>query len=195
MLTRAAKRISLLPLLVVAASLCTAQDKTCRDITFPEHVQVNGTELSLNGLGIRKATFLKVNVYVGALYVVRPLRDPKPLIEADSPQQLVLHFVRNVGAADLQKAFIEGFERDAVEQSPAMKERIAKLNTWMTDMKTGQRLAFTREPHAGIQVSVNGVRKGTIEGDDFSRAFIAIWLGARPPNPELKSGLLGGACE
>jgi len=61
-------------------------------------------------------------------------------------------------------------------------------------MKTGQRLTFTHKPGAGIQVNVNGTVKGTIKGDDFARAFLSIWLGANPPNPGIKSGLLGGAC-
>jgi hypothetical protein len=43
-------------------------------------------------------------------------------------------------------------------------------------------------------VLVNGAQKGTIEGDDFSKVFVSIWLGEAPPNPELKSGLLGGEC-
>ena len=46
----------------------------------------------------------------------------------------------------------------------------------------------------GMQVEVNGTVKGTITGDDFATAFLAIWLGPHPPNPGLKSGLLGGAC-
>jgi hypothetical protein len=180
--------------LLLAPAVCAAQDKTCRDISFPGHVQVNGSDLKLNGLGVRKATFLKVNVYVSALYVVQPLRDPKPLIESDTPQQLVLHFVRNVGVEDVRKGFVEGFERSSASQSAALAERIAKFNTWMSDMKSGQQLTFVRLPHTGIQVSVNGVPKGTIEGDDFSRALLSIWLGPAPPNPELKSGLLGGEC-
>src|SRR5882724_7961754 len=105
--------------LLLATTVCAAQDRTCRDISFPGHVQVNGNDLSLNGLGVRKATFLKVNVYVAALYVVQPLRDPKPLIESDTPQQLVLHFVRNVGIDDLRKGFAEGFDRNSAEQSAA----------------------------------------------------------------------------
>jgi len=180
--------------LLLATSVCAAQDKTCRDISFPGHVQVNGTDLSLNGLGVRKATFLKVNVYVAALYVVHPLKDPKPLMESATPQQLVLHFVRNVGVEDLRKGFAEGFDRGSAGQSAALSARIAKLNTWMSDMKSGQQLTFVRLPRAGIQVSVNGVPKGTIEGEDFSRALMSIWLGATPPNPELKTGLLGGEC-
>ena len=187
-------RACLISLLACTATVCEAQDRKCRDITFPERVQVNGNDLTLNGLGVRKATFLKINVYVAALYVAKPQRDPATLIESDTPQELVLHFVRNVDADELRKAFLEAFERIHADQSPAMKERIAKLNGWMADMKTGQRLTFVRQPDAGLQVLVNGAQKGTIEGDDFSKAFVSIWLGATPPNPELKSGLLGGEC-
>jgi hypothetical protein len=65
----------------------------------------------------------------------------------------------------------------------------------MADMQSGQRLTFIHKPGAGLQVEVNGTVQGTIPGDDFTTAFLSIWLGAHPPNPGLKSGLLGGACE
>lgn len=187
-------RISLLLSLLLATGAAAAQEATCRDLSFPRHLQVGGSDLTLNGLGVRKATFLKVNVYVAALYVVQPTHDPKPLIDSDTPQQLTLQFVRNVGVDDLRKAFVEGFERDDAGQKAVLKERVARLNAWMSDMKSGQRLTFVRLPHSGVQVLVNEVKKGLIEGDDFSRALITIWLGATPPNPELKSGLLGGEC-
>jgi hypothetical protein len=176
---------------LATAAAAGAQEATCRDISFPRHLQVSDSDLTLNGLGVRKATFLKVNVYVAAYYVAQPGHDPKPLIESDAPQQLTLQFVRNVGVDDLRKAFLEGFERVPVA---GLEERVARLNTWMSDMKTGQRLTFVRLPHSGVQVTVNGVQKGVIEGADFSRALISIWLGPTPPNPELQAGLLGGAC-
>ena len=178
--------------LLLATAAADAQEASCRDISFPRHLQVNGSDLTLNGLGVRKATFLKVNVYVAAYYVGRPGHDAEPLIAAEGPQQLTLQFVRNVGVGDLRKAFLEGFER---VHAAGLEERVARLNGWMTDMKTGQRLIFVRLPHSGVQITVNGVQKGLIEGADFSRALLAIWLGATPPNPELKAGLLGGQCE
>jgi hypothetical protein len=181
-------RIPLILTLWLASGAAGAQQATCRDISFPRHLQVNGADLTLNGLGVRKATFLKVNVYVAAYYVAQPGHDPKPLIESDSPQQLVLQFVRNVGVDDLRKAFVAGFS------AAGLQERVARLNGWMTDMKTGQRLTFVRLPHSGVQITVNGTQKGVIEGEDFSRALISIWLGPTPPNPELKAGLLGGEC-
>lgn len=179
--------------LLAAMVLGSAQAKECKGVDFPEHLQVSGHDLALNGLGMRKATFLKINVYVGALYVTHPSHDPQPLIDPGTPAQLILHFVRNVGVGDLRDAWSEAFEKVAKGQA-ALAPRIATLNSWMTDMKTGQRLVFTRVPGAGIEVSVNGAVRGTIAGDDFSRALLTIWLGDSPPNPELKSGLLGGEC-
>jgi Chalcone isomerase-like len=180
-------------LLALAAG--SAHGRQCRGIDFPDHIQLDGRELTLNGLGVRKATFLKVNVYVAALYVAHSSQDPAVLIDSRDEQEMLLQFVRGVGAGDLTKGWSEGFARSAGAQLPVLQGRIAMLNHWMSDVETGQRLLFVRRPGSGIQVSINGAVKGTIEGDDFARAFIAIWLGAAPPNPQLKSGLLGGTCE
>jgi hypothetical protein len=187
------KRTFLLSVFLAVAS-GAVQASECKGVDFPGHLQVGGNDLTLNGLGMRKATFLKVNVYVGALYVAHPAHDPQPLIDPGTPAELILHFVRNVGVGDLRDAWTEGFEKVAKDQMPALNARIATLRGWMSDMNTGQRLTFTRLPGAGIQVDVNGVLKGTIPGDDFARALMSIWLGPNPPNPELKSGLLGGPC-
>jgi hypothetical protein len=63
------------------------------------------------------------------------------------------------------------------------------------DFKAGQSLTFARDPATGVTVDVNGKGGSTIEGPDFANALLAIWLGQKPPNEDLKSGLLGGACE
>ena len=190
------KRAVLLSCCLVAGMWGAAQARECHGVQFPEQLHVIGNDLSLNGLGMRKATFLKVNVYVGALYVPHPQTDPLPLLnDPNMPYQLILHFVRNVGVGDLRGAWTEGFEKAAKDQMPTLAARVETLNGWMSNMETGQRLTFTRMPAgAGIQVDVNGTQKGVIPGNDFGRALLSIWLGPNPPNPELKSGLLGGSC-
>lgn len=189
-----AKRI-LAPLLVTTMlGTGMALGKECKGVNFPDQAQVEGSALSLNGLGLRQATFLKVNVYVAALYVPKTSSDPSALLAAPGPSELVLQFVRDVGADDIRKGWEEGFAKNASAQLPALKERIATLNGWMTDVKSGQRLTFIHKPGAGIEVNVNGAVKGVVKGDDFAKAFLSIWLGGEPPNPELKAGLLGGAC-
>ena len=180
--------------LMIMMRVGTVAGKECQGVTFPEQTQVQATPLALNGLGLRQATMLKVNVYVAALYVAQQSPDANAILAAPPPKQLVLHFVRDVDGADLKKAWDEGFANNAKAQVPALKERIEQFKGWMADMKSGQRLTLTHKPGAGIEVDVNGKVQGTITGEDFARALLAIWLGPKPPNPGLKAGLLGGPC-
>ena len=188
------RRNLLLICMMAALSAGVAHGKECKGVNFPDQAQVDGAALTLNGLGLRQATFLKVNVYVAALYVAKTSSDPNAILGSGSPYELILQFVRDVGVSDITKGWDEGFEKNAKGQLPALKERIGTLNGWMADVKTGQRLTFIFKPGAGVQVDMNGTVKGTIKGDDFAKALLAIWLGAEPPNPVIKTGLLGGAC-
>jgi len=180
--------------LMIMLRVGTVAGKECQGVTFPEQTQVQATPLTLNGLGLRQATMLKVNVYVAALYVGQQSTDAQAILASNTPKQLVLHFVRDVESADLKKAWDEGFAQNAKAQVPALKERIEQFKGWMADMKSGQHMTLTHKPGAGIEVDVNSKVQGTITGDDFARALLAIWLGPKPPNPGLKSGLLGGPC-
>ena len=179
---------------IMALSVGAVSGKECQGVNFPEQTQVQASPLTLNGLGLRQAMMLKVNVYVAALYVAQQSTDANAILASNTPKQLVLHFVRDVDGADLKKAWEEGFANNAKAQLPALKERIEQLKGWMVHMQSGQQLTFTHKPGAGIEVNVHGKVQGTVEGDDFARAFLSIWLGPQPPNPGLKAGLLGGTC-
>jgi Chalcone isomerase-like len=181
--------------LSVIALVCAgvSEGRECRQIDFPAQVQLNGTALTLNGLGVRKATVFKVNVYVAALYLTRTSTDPNAILDAGGPYELILHFVRDVDSSDINKGWAEGFARNHEADIPSLKDRITLLTQSTTDIKKGERVQFLFNPGAGLQITVNGAPKGTISGADFGKAFLAIWLGT-PPNPELKAGLLGGAC-
>ena len=49
-------------------------------------------------------------------------------------------------------------------------------------------------PGSGTRVALNGAQKGkTIGGDEFYSALLRIWLGDKPVDRELKSGMLGAA--
>ena len=187
----------MLLLLIVVSTLCGVRavyGRECLNVSFPDQTSVDGSTLTLNGLGLRQATALKVNVYVAALYITKTSTDANSILGASAPKQLVLHFVRSVGRSDLTKAWDEGFAANAEGQLSALKERIEKLKSLMTDMKSGERLSFTHKAGGGVIVDTAGAVKGTVEGDDFAKAFLSIWLGAHPPNASLKAGLLGGPC-
>jgi hypothetical protein len=187
-------RILAQAIMILALGTSTAQSRECKGADFAEQLQVDGSSLTLNGLGLRLATVFKVKVYVAGLYVAKTSADPNAILAATTPSELILHFVRNVDADDLKKAWSEGFEKNAKDQLTALQERIAILNGWMSTVKVGDRLTFIHKPGAGIQVDVNGAVKGTVKGDDFAKALLSIWLGPDPPNPGIKAGLLGGPC-
>jgi hypothetical protein len=179
--------------IVVALGLITmpSEAKQLKGVTFPDEIKVDGTTLVLNGLGLRLATSLKVKVYVAGLYVAEKSGDPQAILSSPAPQRLVLHFLRDVGNEDLAQSWDDGFEKNSADQIPALKERIEKIKSFTKDMKTGQKLIFTYRPGTGIEVSIDDAVIGTVEGDDFSKAFLLIWLGPNPPNQGLKDGLLG----
>ena len=177
------------------ATAGTATARECDGVSFPEQIQVQGQTLTLNGLGLRKATIFGLKVYVGALYLPHPATDAAAILRSQQAAELELRFVFHVTAGQLRDAWQEGFEKSAAGELPRLQGRIAQLNGWMQGVGSGQRMTFLRIPGTGIQYSLDGTVRGTISGDDFAQAFLAIWLGASPPSPQLRAGLLGGECK
>lgn len=186
----AAAAILLFSGLAAAAQVATE----CDGVSYPEHIQARGETLTLNGLGLRKATFLRIKVYVGALYVAHPTSDANAILSSRDPVEIDLAFVFPATAGQLRDAWEEGFRRSAPDRLAQLRARITELENRMTAVKSGQKVSFLRIPGVGVQFSLDGVAQGTIPGDDFGTAFLAIWLGPSPPAPELRAGLLGGPC-
>ena len=58
-------------------------------------------------------------------------------------------------------------------------------------MRKGDEIRIDYLPDRGIQVRINGEWRGTVEGNDFFRALLSIWLGEKPVTKSLRSGMLG----
>jgi long-chain acyl-CoA synthetase len=170
-----------------------ARAAECIRVDMPDSVSVGGETLTLNGLGVRKATIFSVKVYVAGLYLAAKSGDGGAIVSGDQPRHLVLRFVRDVDVGDIREAWQEGFEKNAAAKLADLQARIDAMKALMSDFKEGDSLTFSYRPAAGTAILVNGDGKGTIEGSDFASALIAIWL-ADPPNQSLKDGLLGGGC-
>jgi hypothetical protein len=184
-----------LALTLPAAVAAPALGAECREVQFADSATVGGAELVLNGMGLRKVTFLKVKVYVAGLYLGEATGDAGRILGSNQPWRLALHFLREVEASDIRDAFLEGFEKATGVIPDELRPRIEALNAMMVDFEEGDSLAFANDPAKGVTAEINGGAVGAIEGADFAVAFLSIWLGPEPPNEDLKSGLLGGACE
>src|SRR5438093_2013193 len=131
-------------------------------VTFPEQVAVDSRALVLNGMGLREATLLKVDVYVAGLYLEKKSSDPGEIIRSEQAKRLAMKFVRAVARKDLVKAWSEGFEKSASPSTAALGDRIATFNSWMIDMPNGATMSFTYVPGTGVAVEVQGATRGTI---------------------------------
>jgi hypothetical protein len=167
----------------------------CDGVSFPDHITVQGQDLTLNGLGLRKATWFGIKVYVGALYLKHPSRNAAAILNTEEPSEIVLQFVRSVSAGELRGAWRDGFAHSAPGELARLRSRIEQVNGWMKGVKSGERMVFVRIPGQGIRYFLDGTLEGTIKGEDFAKAFLGIWLGPNPPGRRLKAGLLGGKCE
>jgi hypothetical protein len=183
-----------LPIAVLLA-LClpsTAAARECAGVRFADSVQVAGTTLRLNGLGLREATVFDVDVFVAALYVQHTSSDAATLLHRDEPARVVLHFVRATDAATIAEEMDAAYRANSPSVSAAKKRR---LLGWLSDMAVGQAIVFSYVPATGLEVRVAGKVKGTIEGAEFASATLGVLIGKQVADEELRAGLLGGRCE
>jgi len=161
-------------------------------VTMPGKVTVDGTELTLNGLGLREATMLKVDVYVGGFYLEQTSADAKTILESEQVKRIRMHFVyKKVDAKKLVKAWNEGIEENVEGGLELYADELEQLNGLMETLVKGDAMTFTSIPGKGLIVEIKGHEKGVIANEDFARDFWKIWLGPNPPNAGLKEGMLG----
>lgn len=159
-------------------------------VSVPDTVTVGGTPLVLNGLGLRE--FLFIDIYVGGLYLPEKTADAAKALQEDVPKRVVMKFIfRKVSRDRMVDTFRDGFAAQGL--SEALAERLARLEAMMDgDVVAGDTVVLDYVPGTGLTVSFNGTPKGTIEGADFMRAVLGIYIGDKPASTKLKAGMLGG---
>ena len=158
-------------------------------VTLPDSVQVGGTTLVLNGLGLR--TKLMVKVYVAGLYVTQKSSDEAAIVKADAPKRIVMQFVHSASKSQMTDAFEESFENNTPDAKKSMKADVDRLLGGLEPVKPGDQMVFTYVPGTGTTLAINGGDKLTIAGPAFAEMMFSVWLGPKPPNEALKKGLLG----
>ncbi len=174
-------------LLLMGGALSTAG--SLAGVELPDRVDLGGQSLVLNGLGLREVVV--VDVYVAGLYLPQKTRDAQQAITRDVPKRLHLHFVRGVGAEDLQESTLEAIEKNPSVRGDVMPH-IGSLNGAMETMQPGDEILFDYVPGVGTTVSVKGKAKVTVPGAPFMSGLWSLYLGESPPTGALKKGLLGG---
>jgi len=174
---------------LVLLSTFALQAATLAGVTLPDTEQVAGKTLVLNGLGLR--TKFVVKVYVAGLYLEQKSSDPSAIIKADAPKQIVMQMLHVASKSQMADAFREGFNDNAPDAMKTMKPDIDRLLGAMEPVKVGDQMSFTYVPGTGSTFAINGKEKLTIAGAAFGPALFSVWFGPKPPNADLKTGMLG----
>lgn len=169
-----------------------AEEVEILGVKFPTQKIVEGKTLTLNGVSyLKKLGFVKV--YAVGLYLEKPTRDPKEVIESEQIKQMVTHYLTSMATAEkISQGFIElmeaGNPKDLVE---ANRADIEKYASWMDkDMAPGLTAISTYVPGTGVIYEYQGKVKGTIPGSTFAQMYYRYNVGENA-DQQLRKGLLG----
>jgi hypothetical protein len=179
--------------LVLCPGLKAAPAAEVSGVTLPETVTVGSEDgrVLLNGAGVRKKLFVKV--YVGALYLNEKVHSAEEVLDNSGPKRIVMHFLyKELGSEKLVQAWEDGFSANqGAAAMEALRDRLEKFNGLFPAVHSGDAIELDILPGKGTVVSLNGAERGVVEGEDFSRALLEVWLGAKPADKGLKKALLG----
>lgn len=186
-------------MLIAGAACFPVRAAEIEGVKLDEKIQLSsgGPELVLNGAGIRhKFAFFKV--YVGSLYLTEKKTDNEAIYADPGPKRIGMNILADeVTANELIASMNNAL---AINLSPhelaLVEKRIRDLNAMMSSIKSigkGSVVHLDYIPDVGTRVTVNGVERITIPGEDFFRAMLHIWIGNKPVDGRLRDAMLGGA--
>lgn len=179
----------LVALILVVLVAGTAPAKEIEGVKVEPQVTVNSETLKLNGSGVRKKFFVKV--YVGSLYSARRLTSGPEALDDTGDKLIRMDFVYpKVEREKIVEAFQEGFRNN----SPALADaaQVKKFLSFFTDdFKRGDRVDIFLGGDGTVVAKHNGKTLGTLVFRPLATAILAIYLGDKPADNNLKKGMLG----
>ncbi|WP_137939253.1 chalcone isomerase family protein [Chitinivorax sp. B] len=164
-------------------------------VKLDDKVAVAGSELSLNGAGVR-TKFGLAKVYVAGLYLSAKSRDADAIIGAKQTRRVTLVMKRDVEAEKMLDAFKEGItantsgaELAAIQPKIAEMEKIFKA---VREVRENDVIHLDFNADGSTRITVRNQPKDVIQGMDFQAAMLRIWLGKKPVQDDLKKSMLEG---
>lgn len=162
-------------------------------VTIPDTLAFTNsdTSLTLNGAGIREKLFL--DIYIGALYLQARTADASVILSDTGPASVLMHILYGeVSKQKITDGWVDGLEANLSDgEMQTLKPQLEKFNSLFQTLHKGDELRIDYIPDTGTEVRINGEWRGVVEGNDFYRALLKIWIGSSPVSKSLKQGMLG----
>jgi len=72
----------------------------------------------------------------------------------------------------------------------SLKERLDTFNRIFIDLRKTDHIDFYFLKNGQTRVTMNGRQVGRVKGLDFQKALLAVWLGDKPADGDLKQAML-----
>lgn len=157
-------------------------------VKMADQIEIDGKVLLLNGMG--KRTKFVFDVYVGGLYLEAKSSDPAEIVASPSMKRVDLFFLRDVDASKMHDAWLDAVKNNCLANCEKVKKGIEDLNKLITDIKEKQTMSYIFRGDE-IEYLQNGTSLGLAKGPALSQVLLEAWIGQKPPNSEIKNGMLG----
>ena len=154
--------------------------------TFLKEQVLNNKKLILNGVGTRKATWFKVEVYDAALYLPKKTNNSKEIISYNE-KIILMKFKRSVSKKKMSSTWMSGFKKLGLAKK--LNNEIKEFSTFFSDLKEKDvvQINFDKDK---TQVFINNVIKGVISNSEFTKSLISLWF-IKPEDKNLAKQLKG----
>jgi len=158
--------------------------------TLPDQWTVDGAALMLNGAGPREYGFLRIKVYVAALYLSKRANAADAILDSATPKVLHTRFLRDVPLKDTLSAWDYYFEQNCKGACKLPSQQIEAFKAIVPETKAGETQTYLFRPDS-VELLRNDKSLGVIRGGDFPRLLLSTWIGEVPTTPALRKLLLG----
>lgn len=174
-------------ILGLVLSFNSASAATIEKVDFKDSLTQEGTDLVLNGVGLRTKTKLGIDfrVYVAGLYLKTKTKDAEKVIGDGETKLIEMAFLRSLDRKQLVEAWTEQLTQNCRVECDKLKTQMQPFLDSIDSVKDGvrSRLLFDKKG-----LSSNGKR---IDDPALATNVLAVFFGAHPPTEQLKKGLLG----
>jgi hypothetical protein len=151
-----------------------------------------GKRLHLNGMALYEATFMKIDVYVGGLYLEEQTRQAGEVLSPKRTKRVIQVYKLGASAKQIQKGFVEMLSSAAGPQAQRLEKGIATYADYFDDIKKNDRVVSDYVPNEGLRVTHNGKIIGEMPDGPVPQLLFEIWVGATAAPAVRKGSLQGG---
>jgi hypothetical protein len=141
-------------------------------VVMPETRVANGTQVRLNGIGLRTYSILRIRIYVAGLYLERRSDNPDAILHSTEVKLLDIRFLRDVDAENARKAWRDGFEGNCKAPCYLDPSDVQRFLAAVPSMHEGDESTLLFTSH-GVRVTFNGRPIGDITDPHFAQTVTA----------------------